>query len=291
MRFERRRCGHDELIDFLVVLFGYAVSAEPTLERFYEVLRPWGQPFMALFGREQLPSRSALSRALAALTAPVIETLRTLFLADLLVRSLGADAEVAGLWDRQGQQWRVFDIDGTREAARQRALPGGDHLPEPQRRLTGVCAPGYTGRKRGEVVRTRTTVLQAHSHQWLGSFGNRGNGRYREEVRRAVEAISAYLAAHRFPGGQALLRLDGAYGTGAVLSDLAGYGFVTRGKDYTVLDHPLVQARLHLPPDGELSAQPFWDSKPTNQPSRALRVPFLGSAFCAEWPLMASFPS
>lgn len=24
---------------------------------------------------------------------------------------------------------------------------------------------------------------------------------------------------------------------------------MTRGKDYTVLDHPLVQARLHLPPD------------------------------------------
>jgi hypothetical protein len=30
-----------------------------------------------------------------------------------------------------------------------------------------VCAPGYTGRKRGEVARTRTTVLQAHSYQWL----------------------------------------------------------------------------------------------------------------------------
>jgi hypothetical protein len=34
-----------------------------------------------------------------------------------------------------------------------------------------------------------------------------------------------------------------------VLADLAGFTFVTRGKDYTVLDHPLVQARLHLPPD------------------------------------------
>src|SRR5512133_4343793 len=33
--------------------------------------------------------------------------------------------------------------------------------------------------------------------------------------------------------------------------NLAGYAFVTRGKDYTVLDHPLVQARLHLLPDGE----------------------------------------
>ncbi len=71
VRFERRRFGHYELIDFLVVLFGYAVSSEPTLERFYEAARPWAQPFMALFGRDRLPSRSALSRALAALTAPV----------------------------------------------------------------------------------------------------------------------------------------------------------------------------------------------------------------------------
>ncbi len=37
--------------------------------------------------------------------------------------------------------------------------------------------PGYTGRKRGQVVRTRTIISQAHSFHWLGSFGNRGNGR------------------------------------------------------------------------------------------------------------------
>ena len=36
---------------------------------------------------------------------------------------------------------------------------------------------------------------------------------------------------------------------GAVLSDLVGFAEVPRGKAYTVLDHPLVQARLHLPPD------------------------------------------
>ena len=34
-----------------------------------------------------------------------------------------------------------------------------------------------------------------------------------------------------------------------MLSDVAGFAFVTRGKDYTVLEHPLIQARLHLPPD------------------------------------------
>jgi hypothetical protein len=210
-----------------------------------------------------LPSRSALSRALAALRAPVIETLHPLFLNDLSARPLSAEAEIAGLWDRQEQQWRVFDIDGTREAARQRALPQADPLPEPQRRLDSVCAPGYTGRKRGEVVRTRTTVLQAHSHQWLGSFGNKGNGVYREELRQVVKAIGAYLKAHQFPSQRALLRLDGAYGTGAVLSDLAGYAFVTRGKDYTVLDHPLIQARLHLPPDGQ-------QRRPESQITRSL---------------------
>jgi len=122
-------------------------------------------------------------------------------------------------------------------------------LPPAFRRLDEICAPGYRGRKRGEVVRTRTTVSQAHSYQWLGSFGNRGNGRYREELRQGLAAIGRYQAARQLPKERALLRLDGQYGTGAVLADVASFAFVTRGKDYSVLDHPLVQARLHLPPD------------------------------------------
>ena len=101
----------------------------------------------------------------------------------------------------------------------------------------------------GEVVRTRTVISQAHSSQWLGSFGNRGNGLYRVELRQALSALGRYLVAHQIQPECALLRLDGQYGTGAVLADLAGFAFVARGKDYTVLDHPLVQARLHLPPD------------------------------------------
>lgn len=66
MRFGRRRFGHYEVIDFLAVLFGYAVSSERTLEAFYERLMPWAEPFMAMFNWEQLPSRSALSRFLAS---------------------------------------------------------------------------------------------------------------------------------------------------------------------------------------------------------------------------------
>jgi hypothetical protein len=128
-------------------------------------------------------------------------------------------------------------------------LPQTNELPAAYRRLDEVCAPGYTGRKRGQVVRTRTVISQAHTFQWLGSFGNRGNGRYREELCKALSAISRYLSAHQIPIARALLRLDGQYGTGSVLSDLAGFTFVTRGKDYTVLDYRLIQARLYLPPD------------------------------------------
>lgn len=168
MRFARRRFGHYELIDFVAVLLGYAISGERTLETFYERVRPFASAFMALFGRERLPHRSTLSRFLASLDQVAVDALRALFLQDLLARPLSSE-KPGGLWDRQGEHWLVFDVDGTRQAARQRALPQTADRPSAQRRLREVCAPGYTGRQRGEVVRSRTTVLQAHTHQWMGT--------------------------------------------------------------------------------------------------------------------------
>ena len=114
VRFARRRFGHYEVIDFLAVLFGYAISGERTLEVFYERLQPWADAFMALFGRNHLPARSTLSRFLASLDQAAVESLRTLFLHDLLARPLVKEEQPGGLWDRQGNHFLVFDIDGTR---------------------------------------------------------------------------------------------------------------------------------------------------------------------------------
>jgi hypothetical protein len=253
VRFARRRFGHYDVIDFVAVLIGYAISGERTLEAFYERIEPWAEPFMALFGRDRLPTRSTLSRFLAALDQTIVEALRTVFLKDLLARPLPNEGQPDGLFDRQGKHYRIFDVDGTREAARQRALPQTTDRPAPVRRLRPLCAPGYTGRKRGEVVRTRTTVLQAHSHQWLATFGNAGNGQYRVELRRALSAIRSYLHACHLPISHALVRLDGQYGTKAVLLDLIDIGFITRGKDYRILDQPAIQARLTLPADQHLT--------------------------------------
>jgi hypothetical protein len=250
VRFARRRFGQYEVLDFVAVLIGYALSGEPTLHTFYERLQPFATPFMALFGRNHLPHRSTLSRFLAAIDQPTVEALRTLFFQDLLARPL-EEASSAGVWDRTGAQWQVYDVDGTRQAARQRALPHTPELPAAARRCEQVCAAGYPGRKRGEVVRTRTTILHAHTQQWLGTFSGPGNGDYRGDLLRAAEVIARAVPRQHLPVERAIVRLDGQYGNGTVVADLArlGLGWITRGKDYALLDLPRVQARLALPAD------------------------------------------
>jgi hypothetical protein len=195
VRFARRRFGHYDLIDFVLVLLGYAINGERTLEAFYERVLPFANVFMALFGRDRLPARSTLSRFLAALKQAPVEVLRTLFLEDLVARPLEKEEKPGGLWDRQGNYWVAFDVDGTRQAARQRALPCTPDLSPAHRRLDEVCAPGYLGRKRGETVRTRTTVLQAHTHQWLGTFSTM-EALWR---RRVGSEIHGHLAVWRYP--------------------------------------------------------------------------------------------
>jgi hypothetical protein len=249
VRFARARFGHYDLIDFVAVLIGYVLSGEPTLQAFYERLLPFAEPFMALFDRNLLPHRSTLSRFLAALDQTSVEALRERFQEDLLARQ--SFPSPGGLFDRTGGQWLVVDVDGTRQAARQRALPQLEALPAPHRRFDHVCAPGYQGRKRGEVVRTRTVVLQAHTHQFLGTFGGPGNGDYRGELRRAIQVITNYATKIGLRTASILVRLDGLYSDAAPLLDVlsAGLGVIARSRAYHLLDLEVVQQRLVRAPD------------------------------------------
>ncbi len=151
----------------------------------------------------------------------------------------------------------VIDVDGTRQAARQRALPQTESLPAPHRRFDQVCAPGYQGRKRGEVVRTRTVILQAHTHQFLGTFGGPGNGDYRGELLRAIQVITSYATKLALPTASVLLRLDGLYGDAAPLIDVltAGLGVIARSRDYSLLELEVVQQALARSPD-QVSTHP-----------------------------------
>ena len=70
-----------------------------------------------------------------------------------------------------------------------------------------------------------------------------------ESCDKRRSAISTYMHAQSVPLSQALVRLDGQYGNGAIVADLAGLAYVMRGKDYDLLDLESVQARLAQPPD------------------------------------------
>ena len=125
-----------------------------------------------------------------------------------------------------------------------------ENLPSPHRRFDLVCAPGYQGRKRGEVVRTRSVILQAHTHQFLGTFGGPGNGDYRGELRRAIGVISSYATQLGLPPTSILVRLDGLYGDAAPLIDVlsAGLGVIARSRAYHLLDLDVVQQTLARAP-------------------------------------------
>jgi hypothetical protein len=140
----------------------------------------------------------------------------------------------------------VIDVDGTRQAASPRALPQTEALPAPHRRFDQVCTPGYRGRKRGEVVRTRTVVREKHTHQFLGTFGGPGNGDYRGELRQAIEVIKNYATKLGLSPTSVLLRLDGLYGDAAPLIDVltAGLGVIARSRAYHLLDLEMVKQTL-----------------------------------------------
>ncbi len=241
VQFARARFDQYDLIDFVAVLIGYALSGEPTLQAFYTRLAPFSTLFMALFDRSCLPHRSTLSRFLSALDQPSVDALRSLFQDDLVARTpFGSPA--GGLWDRLGNPWFVIDVDGTKQAA-------------PHRRFDRVCAKGYFARKRGHVGRTRTTVLQPYTHQWIGTFSGPGNGDYREELRQALQAITAYATAFALPLSEVIIRVDGLYGNKAPLKEILSCqcGVIGRSKEYSWLDLPEVQTRLQLPPDAQVT--------------------------------------
>jgi hypothetical protein len=93
-------------------------------------------------------------------------------------------------------------------------------------------------------------VLQAHTYQFLGTFGGAGNGDYRGELLRAIQVLLSYARQVAISPENVVIRLDGLYGNAAPLSDVltSGLGLIARSKDYQLLDLSQVQAVLAQPP-------------------------------------------
>ncbi len=258
-RLEIRREGGFAAIDVFVFLVYYFASKLQTgLKPFWYRARGHKGNLAAVAERKKLPSSTAMSRALEAVEWKHLRPQ----IAWLLAEASGIEAVLrhpaAQQYDALGQGWHVFDYDPTITVLRQRALPTGEDLPEARRRAEGMAAPGYQGRKRGEVQLRRATLQHAGSGAWLHAMLNPGNGDRRAEQTEALRVMVDICAWLGHPLERALIRADGEYGGVPQMSSFIEHGvqFVTRLNRATLLDHPelrrrLVEAQWELVPDSK----------------------------------------
>ena len=249
VRVNRGRMGQYEVCDFVLLLLAYAVSGLATLQEFFEQLSSVQAVLMSVWQRQQCPVASTLSRFLVDIEGTALEQLRTLFEADLMEHGFDQSRN-GGMMDRTGNHFWVFDVDGTHQVARQRTLVSDPSYPKVRRRSQSANAKGYLGRRRGEVTRTRSAVAQAHTSEWLGTFGAPGNGTPGADLESACRIIGQYLQQHQMPGSRAIMRLDGYYGLPQFVNQIQQHqlGYILRSRDYGLLQHPALQTRLQTTP-------------------------------------------
>ena len=238
LRVPRGRAGLYEPLDFALVLIAFAASEAVHLNDFYQQIPQVASALAALWDRQQLPSRAALSRFLAVLTDAHVRTVSAWLLDDLIAHG-ARGPHLGGLFDRDGARTIVFDVDGTYHGARQRELADDEDRPPARRRAASLCAKGYYGGgRRADVTRNRSVLQQAHTQEWLGTWSAPGNGEPFTQLEFACAAVVRYLAAHGLAPGQGLIRLDGLYGYARVAAILAraGVGYLFRCADYRLLE-------------------------------------------------------
>ena len=204
-----------------------------------------GRGLAAVAGRRNWPGQSAVSRFLSVVPA------------DEMLLDFGADVLIQGAepllrhpdaqhYDTLGAAWHVLDFDPTVIAVRERALPEGEDLPPPTRRTEFVCAPGYTGRKRGEVQVSAGCLQHAGTGLWLQIMLEPGNAVVSAMLSKLLAKLGPWLLAAGATRERTLVRADGAAGNLPSVKAFSesGVHFLTRFACYGLLDRPQVQAHL-----------------------------------------------
>ncbi len=201
----------------------------------------------AIAGRARLPTSASVSRALHAadriadLDQQIAWLLSTGAQVQMLVRSALVQTR-----DAFGAAWTVLDFDPSVIALRQRALPEGEDLPEPQRRAAPMCAPGYSGRHRGET-QVSTAIL---SHTGAGLFvqatTHPGNTPFAQALGIAAKAAASLVDSCQIARGQTLIRFDGAGGYAAAIAEVLAQKlhYLTRLKNHAVFSETGVAEHL-----------------------------------------------
>jgi hypothetical protein len=244
VRVERGRMGTYEAIDYILILLGYGTSNEGNLKIYFSKIRELRGALASLWEREESPSQAALSRFLEDVKEENVGEMRKIMMEDMLENGIQGEY-IGGVYDQINTRHIVFDVDATVDAARQRSVVSSADYPQVKRRRKNY-GKGYRGRKRGEVVRSRTTIQQAHTQEWLGSFGTKGNPEHFNQLEKCCWVGKEYMKAHSMQSQDAILRMDGQYGwaRAAYTCQKESLGYLMRCSDYRFIEKQEVKEKI-----------------------------------------------
>ncbi len=237
----------------LAFLVAYMCSGrrEGGLRGFSDHLKPHAAKLAAAMGVSSLPTAGAVSRYLSSLTMDQAMAMTTELLAQSVAGTMLLDHPLTTMVDALGQRWRVFDLDPTVQALRQRALPEGPGLPVAHRRAETLADPGYAGRHRGEVIVSSGRTQEAGSGLWMSATLGAGNMALSAAITDSLGQTAQVLAGgHAEPLDSqklpSVMRLDGGGGNVPTMVQIeaARSHFLARSAQYAILQQADVLAHL-----------------------------------------------
>ena len=258
----RRQGGYCGLDVFLLLLLFYSASSTEGVRKLWEILGPRVKAMASVAKRRSLPSPASLSRALGAAEFEHVREWASWLLAFIAGIDVVLRHPAVMSYDAHGEGWHVYDLDPTVKAFLQRDLPTSDELPEPKRRAAAAGAPGYSGRKRGDIQHRQVAVQHSGSSAWIHAHLSLGNGEGVIDFERALDSIVQTNQRLGHPMARSLLRMDGEYGSVPFFSACREreLPFITRLNRPKLYEDPDILARLraatwHLVPDSGAGPQ------------------------------------
>jgi hypothetical protein len=242
----RRQGGFCGLDVWLLLWLYFSSGLTCGLRKFWKVLGPVSRLVGPVVGRTRLPSPASVSRALDSVEHELLRPHATWLLAGVAGIDELLQHPVVQSYDANGEGWHVFDVDPTVTTLRHRALPSGEDLPEPRPRSEQTGAPGYSGRKRGDIQFRRVTTQHAGSGAWVHAHLSAGNGDGVVDLERALDAIVETADRLGHARSRVLVRMDGEYGNVPWFAACRErkLPFVTRLNRPALYEDPEVLARL-----------------------------------------------
>jgi hypothetical protein len=267
----QREGGYAGIDALMFLLYYFASGLRVGVKEFSDRAREHQGRLAAVGGRKRLPTQASMSRILASVNAETAQVFGRWLLRQATASAAVLQHPSVLTRDAMGEGWHVFDWDPTVTTLRHRALPTIEGTPEGRRRSESLAAPGYPGRKRGDVHFSRGTLQHAGSGLWLGIEMAPGNGSLREDFQSALGQVVATCEQATIARERAILRADGAAGNIPFITACveAEVRYITRLAHYQLLQDESIVAHLN---DATWFEVPSSGSGPTRQAADLGRV-------------------